>query len=155
MPASTTPWTLRCLTASHRCSRRWPSTVPPDDDNYCFEYKWDGVRAIAYIDGAAGFRLESRNQLDITRRYPELRALADALADHRVVLDGEIVALDDVDRPSFSRLQQRMHVNDAVAIRRLVMRGTDLLHRLRRALARRALADEPAAPEAPPDPGKN
>src|SRR3954454_19377382 len=95
-------------------------TVPPDDDNYCFEYKWDGVRAIAYVDGATGLRLESRNQLDITRRYPELRALADALADHRVVLDGEIVALDDVDRPSFSRLQQRMHVNDAASIRRLV-----------------------------------
>jgi bifunctional non-homologous end joining protein LigD len=95
-------------------------TVPPDDDNYCFEYKWDGVRAIAYVHGATGLRLESRNQLDITRRYPEMRALADALADHRVVLDGEIVALDDVDRPSFSRLQQRMHVNDAASIRRLV-----------------------------------
>src|SRR3954451_13755393 len=97
--------------------------VPADESNYLFEYKWDGVRAIAYIDGprgSSGFRIESRNQLDITRRYPELQALAEALADHRVVLDGEIVALDDVDRPSFSRLQQRMHVNDAASIRRLV-----------------------------------
>lgn len=86
--------------------------VPPDEANYAFEYKWDGVRAITYVDGPSGFHIESRNRLDITRRYPELRALAEALADHRVVLDGEIVALDDVDRPSFERLQQRMHVND-------------------------------------------
>src|SRR5437764_7191600 len=51
--------------------------VPADESNYLFEYKWDGVRAIAYIDGPGalpGLRLESRNQLDITRRYPELQA---------------------------------------------------------------------------------
>src|SRR3954449_1872156 len=55
--------------------------VPADDSNYLFEYKWDGVRAIAYIDGPrglSGFPIESRNQLDITRRYPELQALAEA-----------------------------------------------------------------------------
>jgi bifunctional non-homologous end joining protein LigD len=88
------------------------AAVPPDEANYSFEFKWDGVRGICYIDGADSFHIESRNRLDITRRYPELKSLAEALADQRVVLDGEIVALDDVDRPSFERLQQRMHVND-------------------------------------------
>src|SRR5216110_374083 len=53
------------------------SDLPSDPQHYTFEYKWDGVRAICYHDGTAngtanGFRLESRNQLDITRRYPEL-----------------------------------------------------------------------------------
>lgn len=93
--------------------------LPSDDGNWAFEYKWDGVRAISYHD-AATWRIESRNQLDITRRYPELQGLRDSLRGHQVVLDGEIVALDDLARPSFSRLQRRMHVNDAAQIQRLV-----------------------------------
>lgn len=93
--------------------------LPPDLDNYGFEYKWDGVRALCYWDGR-NLRLESRNQLDITRRYPELHVLADALGSRTAILDGEIVALDEADRPSFPLLQNRMHVNDPAAIRRLV-----------------------------------
>src|SRR3954469_20863678 len=93
--------------------------LPPDLDNYGFEYKWDGVRALCYWDGRT-LRLESRNRLDIPRRYPELHVLADALGSRSAVLDGEIVALDEADRPSFPLLQNRMHVNDPAAIRRLV-----------------------------------
>ncbi len=86
------------------------SGLPNNPSEYTFEYKWDGVRALCYIDGKS-FRLESRNQLDITRRYPELHALADAIGPDRVILDGEIVSLDDVGRPSFTKLQRRMHLN--------------------------------------------
>ena len=93
--------------------------LPSDGGNWAFEYKWDGVRAITYHD-AVTWRIESRNQLDITRRYPELNGLREALGGLNVVLDGEIVALDDLDRPSFSRLQRRMHVNDPAQIQRLV-----------------------------------
>jgi bifunctional non-homologous end joining protein LigD len=93
--------------------------LPTGLDHYGFEYKWDGVRALCYWDGRS-LRLESRNQLDITRRYPELHVLADALGSRTAVLDGEIVALDESDRPSFPLLQNRMHVNDPAAIRRLV-----------------------------------
>lgn len=93
-------------------------TMPDEPDAYAFEYKWDGVRAIAFFDRDR-LRLLSRNQLDITFRYPELSALADALAGQRVILDGEIVALDDAGRPSFAQLQKRMHVADRAAIRRL------------------------------------
>src|SRR3954470_1423379 len=67
------------------------SDLPYDEQNWSFEYKWDGVRAIAYCDHGA-LRLESRNLLDITRRYPELQSLAEALRDRSAVLDGEIVA---------------------------------------------------------------
>src|SRR3954467_2320836 len=64
--------------------------VPPDQDNYSFEFKWDGIRAITYWDGK-NLRIESRTQNDAPRRYPELQNLADALGNRRAVLDGEIV----------------------------------------------------------------
>jgi len=95
------------------------SELPHDKKNWAFEYKWDGVRAIAYNDQKT-FTILSRNQLDITRRYPELRKLRDALGKHECVLDGEIIALDENDRPSFPELQKRMHVNDPSSIARLV-----------------------------------
>lgn len=84
-------------------------TLPADDGKWAFEVKWDGVRAVAYIaDGR--MRLESRNLLDITPRYPELYGLPAALDGHGVVLDGEVVTFDEAGRPSFGRLQHRMHV---------------------------------------------
>src|SRR5438552_1279150 len=95
------------------------ANLPSDGKNWAFEYKWDGVRAIAYKDRNS-WRIESRNLLDITPRYPELLALRDSLERRSVILDGEIVALDAMDRPSFARLQRRMHVNDASQIVRLV-----------------------------------
>ena len=55
----------------------------------------------------------------MTHRYPELRPLGVELGARDAVLDGEIVALDDHGRPSFELLQQRMHVENATAIRRL------------------------------------
>ncbi|HSV13244.1 MAG TPA: non-homologous end-joining DNA ligase [Tepidisphaeraceae bacterium] len=96
------------------------SDLPSDPRNYTFEFKWDGVRAICYHDGSSrNFRIESRNQLDITRRYPELHALADALGKSPAILDGEIVSLDDAGRPSFAKLQHRMHLNGPSEIVRL------------------------------------
>jgi bifunctional non-homologous end joining protein LigD len=95
------------------------SDLPHDEQNWSFEYKWDGVRAIAYCDHA-NLRLESRNQLSITKRYPELQPLADVLEEHSVVLDGEIIAFDEDNRPSFARLQHRMHRNDPSLIARAV-----------------------------------
>jgi bifunctional non-homologous end joining protein LigD len=80
--------------------------------------KWDGVRAIAVVrDGAV--RLVSRNGNDVTPAYPELQGIADALAPHDAVLDGEIVAFDASGRASFEVLQSRMHVRDARAVARL------------------------------------
>ena len=93
--------------------------VPSDPHNYAFEYKWDGVRAIGYYDGKR-LELRSRNDLIITQRYPELHSLGEAIGKTPVVLDGEIIALDEHERPSFTRLQKRMHVNDRHAIARLM-----------------------------------
>jgi bifunctional non-homologous end joining protein LigD len=93
-------------------------TLPPDEENYSYEVKWDGVRSIAYVDGGRA-RFESRRGGDITSRYPELRGLGPALGSTAAVLDGEIVAFDG-ERPSFERLQQRMHLGNERAIRRLM-----------------------------------
>jgi bifunctional non-homologous end joining protein LigD len=92
--------------------------LPTDDEKYSYEVKWDGVRSIAYVDGGRA-RFESRRGGDITPRYPELRGLGPALGSTAAVLDGEIVAFDG-ERPSFERLQQRMHVANERAIRRLM-----------------------------------
>ena len=90
--------------------------TPPSGDAWAFEIKWDGVRALAYLDD--GLRLESRRGEDITRRYPELAALADSLDGHRAILDGEIVAFEDGQRPSFQRLQARMGLTSDPVIQR-------------------------------------
>jgi len=94
------------------------SELPPDEDAWGFEIKWDGVRAIAYCSPGE-VRLESRNLKEITDSYPEIGRIDRALGSHRAVLDGEIVAFDGEGRPSFGRLQQRMHVASREQARRL------------------------------------
>jgi bifunctional non-homologous end joining protein LigD len=93
------------------------SVLPRNDEDYAFEIKWDGVRTILYSE-AGRVRLESRNLRDVTRQYPEMRALGRELGSRRVVLDGEIVALDEQGRPDFQRLQPRMHLESEAAVRR-------------------------------------
>ncbi|ATG52845.1 ATP-dependent DNA ligase [Brachybacterium vulturis] len=83
-----------------------------DEDEWAFEMKWDGVRVIATVAGGA-VRLTSRGGKDMTATFPELAELHEAVdaalrTAGETVLDGEIVALDSRDRPSFSRLQQRL-----------------------------------------------
>ena len=95
--------------------------LPPssEDEKFGYEMKWDGLRAVAYADGAK-VRLKTRNDLDVTGTYPELAELQDSLGSLPAVLDGEIVAFDEkTGRISFAALQQRMHVRDAAQVRRL------------------------------------
>lgn len=80
-------------------------------DEWSYEMKWDGVRAVVYA-GDAPVRVLSRNDRDVSVSYPELQSLGNACGGRDVVLDGEIVAIDASGRPSFGRLQQRMHVAD-------------------------------------------
>jgi DNA ligase D-like protein (predicted ligase)/DNA ligase D-like protein (predicted polymerase)/DNA ligase D-like protein (predicted 3'-phosphoesterase) len=73
---------------------------------YAFEAKWDGYRLLVDADHGR-LQLRSRSGRDVTREYPQLRALAADLADHHVVLDGEAVALDESGVPSFGEMQNR------------------------------------------------
>jgi bifunctional non-homologous end joining protein LigD len=88
----------------------------PNGEGWAFEFKWDGVRALLDVD-ERGVRLTSRAGNDVTGGYPEVVAQAAELDD--VLLDGEIVAFVD-GRPSFERLQQRMHVRGQNQLNRLL-----------------------------------
>src|SRR5260370_38346301 len=80
--------------------------LPADDDRYGWEFKWDGVRAIAYAGGGS-IRLLSRTGKDMTSTYPELAVLA-GRAGVPVILDGEIVAIRS-GRPGFRGPHPRIH----------------------------------------------
>src|ERR1700677_1613526 len=73
---------------------------------WAFEGKWDGYRLLVEADHGTA-RLRSRSGRDVTKEYPQLRSLADGLADHHAVLDGEVVALDKSGVPSFNEMQNR------------------------------------------------
>ena len=82
------------------------SAKPFDDPHWLFEIKWDGYRALAFLAKGTA-RLVSRNQNDLTPRYPELRVLPKLVKAEAAVLDGEVVVLDEQGRSSFSLMQQR------------------------------------------------
>jgi len=84
--------------------------LPVDPSGWALEIKWDGVRVVTCLDGKGGLRGASRRGGDVTSRYPELSGLVDLLPGQSAVLDGEVVTFDQDGRPSFERLQRRMHV---------------------------------------------
>ncbi|MGB4779243.1 non-homologous end-joining DNA ligase, partial [Microbacterium sp.] len=81
------------------------------------EFKWDGIRAIGTWDGHR-LHLRARSGTDITARYPELTSVDAGLGPRPAVIDGEIVAMDAAGRPSFTRLQSRMHLTKPQEIER-------------------------------------
>ena len=95
-----TPQDMAPMLATHGSVQRLSSVV------WAFEGKWDGYRLLVDADhGALGLR--SRSGRDVTKEFPQLQSLAADLADHHVVLDGEIVALDADGVPSFGAMQNR------------------------------------------------
>ncbi len=93
------------------------SVIPKPDTSWGFEFKWDGIRALAYVDGGR-VRLISRTGEDVTARYPEIHAMGRAIGSSEVILDGEVVALDEKGRPSFEEIQQRMGLTSESEVRR-------------------------------------
>ncbi len=99
---------------------------PPSGKEWLYEIKWDGVRALCFVDSGNTdvLRILSRNGNDITRQYPELSVLPHHLKEgslkiRQAIVDGEIAALDKKGRTNFELLQTRMHVTDAAAVARL------------------------------------
>ncbi len=80
---------------------------PPAGKDWIYEIKWDGVRAICFIEEGR-LRLVSRNGLEMDRQYPELAVLPEQVAAESAILDGEIAALDEQGRPRFDLLQTRI-----------------------------------------------
>ncbi|PSR70345.1 hypothetical protein C8258_02620 [Nocardia sp. MDA0666] len=89
--------------------------LPADSAAWAYEVKFDGIRAIGYVD--RDLRLISRNGNDVTAAWPELADLAPAAPP--IVVDGEIVAFAADGRTSFAALQPRMHQRNPAMIRAL------------------------------------
>ncbi len=97
------------------------ATGPFSDPEWVYEYKWDGVRALTYIDHEE-VRILSRNQKEIGFRYPELQKIREWIDAEQAIVDGEIVALGDDGLPSFQALQSRIGLNDKGDIARTMLK---------------------------------
>lgn len=94
------------------------STLPVNSSEYCFEIKWDGLRAVLYIENNQ-LSVISRNLRNITNQYPELQQMLNHQNSQQLIVDGEIVALTSDGFPSFSLLQHRMNVSSTRSIQKL------------------------------------
>jgi bifunctional non-homologous end joining protein LigD len=90
--------------------------LPPRQLEWAFEVKWDGVRTVAYLDGAGGLVLRNRAGHSITARYPDLAALPDLLPGRDAILDAEIITADEHGHPDFNRLLRRAGLTRPAAI---------------------------------------
>ena len=90
---------------------------PFDDERYWFEVKWDGVRAITYVEENR-YHIFSRPGNDITHRYPELKELA--RLPPGTALDGEIVVPDETGRAHLNHVMPRVHAQSERTINQLV-----------------------------------
>lgn len=94
----------------------------PEGDSWLYEIKQDGYRMVAVVDGKTTL-LFSMSGLDYTREFPHLVFALRGLKQGRIVLDGEVVALDEHGRASFQELQNRKGTN-----RPIVYYIFDILH---------------------------
>lgn len=83
---------------------------PFNDNNYLYELKFDGYRVLIYASYDK-IEIRSRNNIDITYLYPELKSIKKMVKNKKVIFDGEIVVLNN-GKPSFSKLQARSHIKD-------------------------------------------
>jgi bifunctional non-homologous end joining protein LigD len=87
--------------------------APFSREGWLFEPKWDGYRAICFFrDGQV--RFVSRNQRDLSRRFPELQTIAKSIKASSAIIDGEIVAIDEDGAQCFEQLQN--HKRDCFII---------------------------------------
>ena len=89
--------------------------TPPRGDEWLFEVKWDGVRAICFIDRES-LRLVSRTGHSCEKQYPELSVIPHYIAASQAILDGEIAALDEKGVARFELIQPRIAQSDANAV---------------------------------------
>jgi bifunctional non-homologous end joining protein LigD len=94
------------------------ATRPPSGDSWLYEVKWDGVRAVCFIEDGE-LRIFSRSGKRCDQQYPELSVLPRQVKASQAILDGEIAVLDDKGRSSFSLIQPRISVADANSVAHL------------------------------------
>lgn len=82
---------------------------PFNSEDYIFEVKFDGARSLIFVS-PDNIKIISRNKIDVTHLYPELEYIK-KLVKRNTIFDGEIIAMED-GLPSFSKLQERMHLKN-------------------------------------------
>ena len=85
---------------------------PFDDDDWLFEVKWDGLRAIAARRPDGSLRLRGRRGLELTGSFPEVVEALESVPSGSI-LDGELVVLDNDGAPSFERVLSRQRLERA------------------------------------------
>ncbi len=119
-----------------------------DDEDWLYEIKWDGYRAICTVDESGALTLTSRNHLDLLKRFPQMAGLATAFSSLPIEVDGEICKLDAHGRSSFQELQEASKTKSPlvyVAFDLIYADGRDLRTEPlegRKALLQRLLSDE-------------
>lgn len=99
---------------------------PPRGDEWLYEVKWDGIRAIAYLEREE-VRITSRSGLRCERQYPELAVMPHQLAAQQAILDGEIAVLDEKGVSRFHLIQPRIANADPNSIAHLA-RSTPVVY---------------------------
>jgi DNA ligase D-like protein (predicted ligase) len=90
---------------------------PPESKDYLYEVKWDGIRALVALDEGE-VRILSRNQIDITAKFPELLLPDEAFRATSALFDTEIVCLDNEGKPVFKNVIHRLQRTGKSAIER-------------------------------------
>jgi len=90
------------------------ASEPFDSTEHLFEVRWDGLRALAFIEGG-GYHLQDQSGRNITELFPELGELPRRVGVDQVILDGCVVISDPSGLPDFSALDRRMRVGTAAA----------------------------------------
>ncbi|OLB68499.1 hypothetical protein AUI06_10830 [archaeon 13_2_20CM_2_52_21] len=84
---------------------------PFDSDNHFFELKWDGLRALLFLEDGK-LELQNRNLLEVTASYPEIQTVTRRIRAKRAIIDGEVVVLSKKGIPDFGKLQNRFGIED-------------------------------------------
>ena len=84
---------------------------PFDSDNHFFELKWDGLRALMFLQNGK-LELQNRNLRDVTASYPEIQTITKRIRAKRAIIDGEVVVLSKKGTPDFGKLQNRFGIED-------------------------------------------
>ena len=84
---------------------------PFDSDNHFFELKWDGLRALLFLQDGK-LELQNRNLRDVTASYPEIQTVTKKIKAKRAIIDGEVVVLSKKGSPDFGKLQNRFGIED-------------------------------------------
>lgn len=91
---------------------------PPEGDRWLYEIKWDGVRAICFLENGR-MRMISRNGNSFDRQYPELGVIPNFIKAGTAIIDAEIAVVDEQGRSSFGLIQPRIHQTDPNTIAHL------------------------------------